>query len=414
MKLTRVIIICTITLLALGCSQSDEFMFSNDIGKYYGIWRDTLYTDDNVYVAELIIKDDTMNYIISDANTLIICDKLDGILTMGNENKMLWNGISPFTNTLRNIYWSIFSLSPYQMRLYSDIYGEYNFRKVYYPSVYEYEVKDTLSELLTFTQFLPLFSNDLQEKFGTYNHPTSYNSMTYLLNHPIFDRVMFKGNYENDTIYSYILQVPADSWKQIEHTVNGKYAKIRSFKGTTEYCNSTNLETSSTTISMDADNKQITIALLKDYEYWPDVTHYLGMQIQDVNTELGNKYVYTYHHNSETSLDEYEYQTAGDSICYNICVRADEAGTVQSCGVTLHRQYSKKAEAQKEENLIAKLLSKRYLLHKEESDEQSNNVFYYRPYENSSNSNFEVQLKLKYRENGVSKLFSILIEFCRL
>jgi hypothetical protein len=380
---------------------------------YQGVWRDTLFSDQYIYIEDLLISGDTICYAITDANTHVTLDKINGFLILGNENKIAWSGISPLTNTMRKEWWEVLNLSKYEMRLYSNLHGEHIFKRVYYTSTDDYSVQDPLSELFLFTNYLPITKTKLMESFGMYNNLAGHNSITYLLNHPIFNNITFKENHENDTIYSYTLDVNSKYWDQIAQTINTQFTKIRAIKGTYDYCDSTELQNSSITISMDTIRRRVTISPLRDYDFWPNVSDYLGMKLQEVKTELEKQYVYIYHHDSETELFEYEFQTAKDSVCYNICVRADDTNIIQSCSIMLFKQFmsSKKSEARKEELKISVLLNKRYILSKEEIDELGNTVYHYLPYSPNVNSPSEILLRLKYYQRGTSKLYGIIIDY---
>lgn len=406
-------IILTCTLLVNGCSQNEDIILHSDLKEFQGAWRDTLYSGRNVYIEDLFISGDTISYALTDANTLVTFDKINGFLILGNENKIAWSGISPLTNAMRQERWNVLDLSKYNMWLYSDLHGERIFKRVYYTSINEYLVQSTMSELLLYTKYLPLTKTNLMELFGTNNCLIGHNGITYLLNHPMFNKIIFKDNYDNDSIYSYILDVSSKYWNQIEQTINTQFTKIRAINGINEYCDALELQNSSFTICMDTINRLVAVSPLRDYDFWPNVSKYLGMQLYEVKTELEKQYVYICRHDYETGLIEYEFQTAKDSVCYNICVRTDDTNIVQSCSVMLFKQFmsSKKAAAQQEELKISALLSKRYMLTKEETDDLGNSVYHYLLCSPNKNSSFEIQLRLKYYKKGTSQLYGITIDY---
>ena len=122
--------LCVIIVL-WGCSSNEELVIHDDPQMYQGVWRDTIYTDYGEYVEDLIIIDNSIEYSMAYANTHLVLDTLSGTLLLGNDNTIVWNCISPITNTTRQTCWKVLDLTPYHMHLFSDIHGERNYRKVY-------------------------------------------------------------------------------------------------------------------------------------------------------------------------------------------------------------------------------------------------------------------------------------------
>ena len=287
MKNTSILILC-ITLFG-GCSQSNDFVLHDNINEYQGVWRDTLYENGVVYIEDFIISKESMLYTLSNAYTHVVYDKLIGKLILGNENKMEWNCISSITNKIRIINWNVLYKSAYQMRLYSNLQGEHVYKRVYNPSIDDYTVKDVIKEMLQYSSYLPLSKDELASSFGFYNRLGGDNKIEYLMNHPFIEKIRFNENYDNDSIYSYSLSI--NNWMECEPIVDSLFTKIRTTNGMTEYCDAGTLEYSNNVIMIDPVSHQMSFYPIKDYDYWPNVSHYIGMATNDVKKELEKKYV---------------------------------------------------------------------------------------------------------------------------
>ncbi len=422
MKYIGVIIICFLIMSMLGCYQNDDISAYNDISLYNGIWRDTLYSDSNVYIEDLTIKENSINYSLFNSATHVVFDTLIGIIVIGNENKIGWNCISPINNKTRQNYWDILDLSLYQMTLYSNTYGVRNYKKVHYSTIEEERiqdrlqniVRDTLMEMLQYQDYLPLHKNDLIAKFGDYNRLGNCNGIAYFTHHSLLDKILFTENLDNDSIYSYSLIIREKNWCKCDSIICSNYMKLRNINGTTEYTDADKLENSNNVIIVDSVSRCIKISPIKDYDFWPNVSRYLNMTIQDVKSELAKKYVYIYQLHHETGLHEYQFQTSKDSLCSTIGVMSDSEGIIQSCSVSLLKQYmlSKITEAKKEEEETALFLKKKYYFDKEKIDEKTGDkVYYFYPCNPMTDSKFEIILRLRYYQNGISNLCNVTIDF---
>ena len=417
MKQIYITILVIYTMVIGGCSQSSGLDFFNEIGAYSGVWRDTLHREGMTYIEDLVLSDNTFAHTLTDMDTHIVCDKESGNLIIGNENKMGWFGISPITNKYRQTNWDVLSLTPYQMRLYSSLLGERNYRKSYYTSFEEYSVQDTLREMLLYRDCLPLQRNKLTTVYGEHNILSNTEGISYLLDHPVFEKICFREHFENDTIFSYTLNVSLNDWSTCQQIVKSQFNEIRSVGGETVLCDADNLEDASLILTLNSQNRQVSLSSIKGYDYWPNVSRFLGMTIQDVKTELGQKCVYTYQAHQDTGLNEYQFQTRKDSTCSTIGVIADPTGAVHSCSVSLFKQYTGTKitkEAVKEEEKIALFLKKKYLFSGEDTDENGNRVYFFRSFNAMSGIKLEIALRLKYFQNGISNLHCVTIDYNKL
>lgn len=407
-----VFIICI--LLVSGCSIDEELKLHNNIEEYQGIWRDTIHAANDVYIEDLIINDNSVKYTLTDAATHIILDTLSGILIIGNENKIGWNCISPINNENRQTNWEVLDLSTYHMRLYSKILGEHNYRRVYHPTIEDLNIQDTLSEMLGFQKYLPLQDDDLIAKFGTYNRIVNNDGIAYFTHHPLFDKVSFIKSYDNDSIYSYILSIK--DWNLCVPIIKSNYIKFRDVGVTTEYIDSELLETSHNVVISDSTTKQMSFKPIKEYDYWPNVSRYIGKNLSTFMDDYQKKYVYRFHENIDLGLYEYSFQTHRDSICTDIFVGVDSNNIIKQSGVCLIKTYlnSRKKEAQKELEKFAVLLNKKYFFDRESVDDNGNKVYYYYPNRQKEESPYEIRLRLRQYQNGITKIYQVAVNYILL
>jgi|GEM_PF-4178026 len=405
--------IVIVTILT-GCSLNEDVKLHNDIKEYQGVWRDTISSANAVYIEDLIINDNSIKYTLTDTTTHVILDTLSGTFIIGNENKIGWICYSPISNEIKQYSWNVLNLSTYQMRLYSIIMGQRDYKRAYHSSIKDYNIQDTLLEMFYYKKYLPLHKKDLIVKFGDYNRLTNCNGITYFTHHPLFGKISFTENYDNDSIYSYTLFI--NDWNQCVHFFESDYKKIRNINATTEYIDSETLETSNNVIIVDSSIKQISFKPINDYDYWPNVSHYLGDNLRTFMDDYQTKYVYRFHKNVDLELDEYSFQTHKDSICAEIFVDADSNNIIKQSGVYLMRTYlsSKKKDAQKELEKFACLLSKKYNLDKEGVDENGNIIYYYHPKRQIDESPYEIRLRLRQYQNGITKLYQVAVNYILL
>mgnify|MGYP003288104955 CR=1 FL=1 len=410
-KTTYNILIC---ILFIGCSKNEEVSFYN-ISDYQGVWRDTIFNGADVYVEDLIIKENSMKYTLFDVNTHVVLDTLIGTILLGSENKMGWNCISPITNDIRQLYWNVLSLSPYRMNLYSDIQGEHNYRKVYHSTIEEYLIQDTLMEMLRYKQYLPLHKDELVEKFGSYNRLLHENEIVYYTHHPLFTKILFMENMDYDSIYSYAFSVK--EWSKCNAFISSYYTKLRSVGSTTEYIDGESLDTSENIIIAEPNSKQIRFSPIKDYDYWPNVSHYLGRHLQKFMDDYSTKYVYEYQEDKSSGLRAYQFLTKIDSIYSDFFVVVDSTDIVKRSGVTMFKTFTsnKKKEAQKELDRYASFLSRKYFLNKTAWDENGNKIYYYYPCQNSQEAAYEIRLMLvQYSPNKITKTYQVRVFYVQL
>lgn len=380
-------------IVVLGsCAQSDDQKLRHLIGEYQGSWYNPIYVNGQLYMEHLVITGNSMDYVLENTNTNIIYDKQIGSILSGNENKIGWNCISLINNMQCQTTWDVLCLSEKQMRLYSDRLGEHNYLKNSIP--YKSDMLDTLPEMLQYKKSLPLLKKDVVEKYGSYNRIMSNSSISYLLSHPLFSKVEFRDNYENDSVYTYALF--AKDWISCKKIIESHYTIIRHVNGRTEYCDAASLDKSSNVIITDSSYNQLILSPIRDYNYWPNVSHFIGMKIEDAKKEYENKYVYEYHHSTEDGLNEYQFYTKHDGICEYLGVAADSEGVIRRSWVTILGKYS---ETQK--NIILHMLENKYQYRKTDND-----IYYY--YLDSSNSVFPFEVKYEVSKKKISFINKLL------
>ena len=367
-------LILLLFLCIVGCSQDSEQLFYNDIYEYEGVWRDTIYSNNDILIEDIVIKDNSIKYILSDSHTHVVLDILNGELTLGNENKMGWICYAPITNTTRQLYWNVLGLTKYQMRLYSSLLGERVYQKVYYPSIDEYVMQDTLLELNHYGDYLPLSKDVILNKFGIENSLSKDGKVLYYVNHPLIKRLTFNNNYFNDSVYSYSLIIDEKKWDKVYKLVQGEFTKIRDINGTTEYMDSEVLANAKQIIITDSASSTMTFKSMMDYDYLPDVSHFMGMPYENAKDEYHKRYVYDFREDQETKTTEYYYRTAKDSVYNFVAFKIDSSGIVTQCGVELFKYYINKTDAKKSLSLMASLLDKKYIF---DNYDDVNNIYYY-------------------------------------
>ena len=381
-KIFQLLIVCAL----IGCAQNEDAPYFNDIKEYQGVWRDTIFANNDIYIEDLKVSDHSISYELTNANTNIVWDKFTGLMEIGNENKIRWNCVSSITNKIRQTHWNVLNLSTYQMNLYSNIQGEHVYRRVYSPYFETYEIEDTLEELYHFKNYMPLSKDAIIDKFGSINRLSYEADYSYLINNPLFEKVCFKPNCNNDSIYSYILCLRKDNthsvdWNSFEKYIGNSFSKIRELKGIQEYCDSKSIERSSSIFILDPSSRQITVSPLKDYDYWPNGLHFIGRTLQDVKEELGSNYVYTYYEYPDSDLVQYDYQTSHDGVCriISICTGSDEI--VSRSAIWLLGNNTMEQEA-----LVLHLLHKKYYY-----DRHENDIYYFYSDKDVDSVSYEVR-----------------------
>lgn len=407
--------ILLIYLLVIGCSQNDKSAFYHNIQDFQGVWRNNIFDGKDDYVEELIIKDNSIKYTLTNANTHVILDTLSGFLLLGSENQIGWNCISPITKDNRQLNWNVLSLSTYQMRLYSNLKGEHNYRRVYRSSIEEYEIQDTLMEMLQYKQHLPLHKDEFVETFGLSNRLSNDNEIIYFTRHPLFSQISFKKNSDNDSIYSYSLSVK--DWSKCYPFISSDYSKFRNVGHTTEYIDGESLETSNNIVITDSNSKQIMFLPIKDFDYWPNAAYYLGRHLQEFMNDYSTKYVYEYQENPSSGLRAFKFLTSIDSICSNVFVAVDSTGMIRRSGVSMLKTFisNKKKDAQKELDSYASFLNRKYSLNKTAWDENGNKIYYYYPSQDANDSKYEIRLMLaQYNINNITKTYQVRVYYVQL
>lgn len=414
-------IICT--LFIVGCSSNDDVYLHHEIKEYQGNWRDTIYSANNIYVEDLTIKDYSIQYLLFNAVTYVVLDTLSGTIVVGNENKIGWNCFCPINNAIRQNYWDVLDLSPYQMTLYSNTNGVRNYKRAHYSTIEEKRmqdklqnmVRDTLKEILQYQDYLPLHKNDLIEKFGSYNRLVSCNGIAYFTHHPLFEKISFTENFDNDSIYSYTLFI--NDWNRCVQKVKSNFIKLRDVDTTTEYIDSETLETADNVVVVDSLSRQIALKPIKDYDYWPNVSHYLGKNLRSFKDVFRANYVYEYQEDNSSGLRAYKFLSGIDSICSNIFVIVDSTDIIRRSGVSMLKSFinSKKKEAQKELDSYASLLNRKYFLNRTTLDDNGNRIYYYYPCQDAKEATYEIRLMLaQYNLNNVTKTYQVRVYYVQL
>lgn len=366
-----------VLIISVSCTNDDTQLYHNDIIKYQGCWCDTLFFNDEVFLEELSVDNYSMEHVLFNKETRIVYDYQTGELILGNENKLGWHCISPFTSETRQSYWDINRFTEFNLDLFSNIYGEHTYTRSENNTIQGYVVTDTINELFKFKKYLPQTKDSLVHKLGEYNILSGENGITYLICHPLFEKICFRNNYINDSIYSCELLIKENI--NIDNCLKSNFTQIREINGVVDFCNTKKLRDATNVIVYDTKTNKITVSPLKDYNYWPDISFLLGMNLDDVKLMYGSKYIYYYDENLDTKLFSYAYQTRKDGLCEIIEVVVDENGIVKRCGVKLLNIYAGKTD-------ILHLLNNKYHLNKFE-----NGVYYYY----SDKNEYEIRYNVK-------------------
>ena len=75
-------------LTTVGCNKRDDSIFHHNIKEYQGIWRDTLFDHKGIYIEDLTITGNNLEYLLTNAESHIVYDKQNGSLEIGNDNKI--------------------------------------------------------------------------------------------------------------------------------------------------------------------------------------------------------------------------------------------------------------------------------------------------------------------------------------
>ena len=395
---TNILTIIFIASILLGCTHDSSLKFHHNINELQGVWRDTIWDHNEVFVEDLVIHGDSLEYLLSNASTHIVYDKLNGIINFGNEEKMSWICISPFTHTSRQISWDILDLSNYQMKLYSNLSGEHNYRRVYATSIEGNTIQDTLSEILQYFKYLPLHKDDLIKKFGSNNRLTSKTDIEYLSNNDLFWKIAFCENDFNDSIYSYSLSI--NNRNSFESLLPQIITQFHSIKGSAEYIDTEVLTPSSKIIKADSLLSKITIIPVKDYDSWPDVSHFLGKPFSIAEEEYGKQYIYDYNYKelNGIGMSQYYFQTSKDSIFNYVMFQKNSTGIIDACEISLFKYFTNEEQAFNECSKIAALLNLRYYI-KEWNVDQG--IYLFESGKTVTKSEYTIKLFVQYYGFGM-------------
>lgn len=378
----RICFLCILFIL-LGCSQEHDVVLNN-IRDFQGFWRDTIIDGEKEYISEFIVDNYVMDYTLSDAETHVMYDVQNGALILGNENRIGWYCTSLITNETRETFWDIHKKSVESLSLYSIMYGGYEYKRAYRALLDEFVVKDTMASLLYYSSYLPLSSKDVAGIFGSFNGLSCTEGYEYMIKHPLYDRIYLKGNTDNDSVYSFSLRISSPVvWQECERHIESRFAKIREIGGLREYCSNESLENSSYVLLLDSVLGRITYSFIKDYDYWPNISRFIGRNISEVKKDFEN-YVYLYQENLNLGLLQYSFQTSGDQLYSYIAFVTDTDGCVVRTGLSLLERYSSTQERK-----ILHLLNSKYSF-----DRYENGVYYY----HQNDIGYEVRYNAKGRQ----------------
>ena len=387
-------VIAVFSLLALvSCNQHDDLVQYDNISDYHGHWHNTMQIDGETYIEDLDIDScsNHIEYMLSNIKSYIIFNKQHGELVLGNENKIGWICISDIDKKARQTYWNVVDLSEDKMRLFSTLLGEHTFKKALKAASETFVIEDSIKSVLNYTRYLPMTKTSLTDSFGLVNRLTTKDEITYMTYHPLFNRIKFHENLDNDTIYTYSLFMTPEVWPNWKCVITTGMTKIRGINGTEEYCNAELLSKASRIVIIDSLLNCITISPVRDYEYWPNVSHHLGKSIEEAKREYESKYVYEHSLNAEDGLSSYKFQAKGDRTFKTIALFTDSMGIVKRCWINFVEKYS---ESQKD--VILHLLRSRY----QYMNNENNEIFFFSNH-NSTRTNL-LEIKYEARERKIS------------
>jgi hypothetical protein len=177
------------------------------------------------------------------------------------------------------------------------------------------------------------------------------------------------------------------------------------------------LETADNVVVVDSLSRQIALKPIKDYDYWPNVSHYLGKNLRSFKDVFRANYVYEYQEDNSSGLRAYKFLSGIDSICSNIFVIVDSTDIIRRSGVSMLKSFinSKKKEAQKELDSYASLLNRKYFLNRTTLDDNGNRIYYYYPCQDAKEATYEIRLMLaQYNLNNVTKTYQVRVYYVQL
>lgn len=349
----------------------------SDIREFQGIWRDTIVYDGKECVEEVVIRNYALEYTLADLHTCIVYDQRSGLAILGENGKMGWYCSSLLTGEASQTIWTVKELTPDNIVLTSNLLGERQLKKVQKSVIEELSSEPSIDALLQYTVALPLDRDGVKAVFGNTGVVEGSRSLTYKVQHPLYSHITFSLAWDNDSVYSIALTLDdVDLWKEV---IAARYTKVRELGAVTDYCDAGQLSEATNVACINAEAHTLTFSPIRDYDYWPDVRHYLGRTIQEVKSDYRN-FAYAYSTYKATGRRQYDYKT-------------EKAGVVQNTSFVLEANedvVSRSAcfllDGYKDEETLLHLLKSRYRY-----DRYEEGCHYLYPYPSKESATYEVR-----------------------
>lgn len=363
----------------VACCDDDEVLESPvaDIRDFQGIWRDTIVSDGRECIEELVVSNYAMTYTLSDLHSCIVYDQRSGLAILGENGKMGWYCSSLLTGESTQTVWTVKELTPDNLVLISNLLGERQFWKMQQPVMKELSSEASLEAVLQYTEVLPLDRDGVKAVFGSAGVDEGSRSLTYKVQHPLYNHITFSLAWDNDSVYSVSFALDdVDLWRGV---VAARFTKIRELGSVTDYCDAAKLSEAASVASIDAEAHTLTFSPIRDYDYWPDVRHYLGRTLQDVKSDYRN-FAYAYSTYKQTGRRQYDFKTEKAGVVQNtsFVFEANEDVVSRSACFLL--------DGYKDEETLLHLLRSRYLYDRYEAG-----YHYLYPYPSKEKAPYEVR-----------------------
>lgn len=255
----------------------------NDINLYQGHWVrcDSTNFDESI-VEHLTINNASVSYCLYDSNTDFVIEKQEGMVLLGNNNKMEWNTVSELNNLQSRTYWTVKDVQNNSLWLFSNILGDRVYQK---DSSLESPI-DTMGSfncIINYHNMLPLSHNDLKDCYYAID---MNNGIKFLLNNPLCSSVTFNKNEVEDSIRSYSFSTANISTPY--NDLLKRMTFIHEHDGISDYCDAQSLEASSYVISTDDEKGIATISVVNGYDYWINMSQYLNTSIDAVKQKFSD------------------------------------------------------------------------------------------------------------------------------
>lgn len=344
---------------------------------YQGIWRDTIVSDGRECIEELVVSNYAMTYTLADLHSCIVYDQRSGLAVLGENGKMGWYCSSLLTGEASQTVWTVKNLTPDTMVITSTVLGERQLKKVQQSVMDELSSEPSFDALHEYTKALPLDKDGVKTVFGSAGVDEGNRSLTYSVQHPLFSHITFRLSWDNDSVYTVALKLKdVESWREV---VAARYTKVRELGSVTDYCDAGRLSEATSVVSIDVEAHTLTFSPIRDYDYWPDVRHYLGRTLQDVKSDYRN-FAYAYSTYKQTGIRQYDFKTEKAGVVQNtsFVFEANEDVVSRSACFLL--------DGYKDEETLLHLLKSRYLY-----DHYEAGYHYLYPYPSKENAPYEVR-----------------------